>query len=119
MVGDFPDDTKPRGQRLFPVTDGAGRLSGVVTRRHLRTLTEAGETRLLIGEIAKEPVVAFEKEPLRVVASRMAQSGLTVLPVVEAGTRKFTGMISLRDLLRARAHNHREEHHRERVLPAA
>jgi CBS domain-containing protein len=82
-------------------------------------LTEAGETRLLIGEIAKEPVVAFEKEPLRVVASRMAQSGLTVLPVVEAGTRKFTGMISLRDLLRARAHNHREEHHRERVLPAA
>lgn len=34
-----------------------------------------------------------------------------MLPVVESGTRKFVGMISLRDLLRARVHSLREEHH--------
>jgi CIC family chloride channel protein len=118
-LGELRDHAAARGQHLYPVTDSDGKLTGVITRKQLRRALDAHEANASVGEVSKEPMVAFGKEPLRVVVSRMAQSGLTVLPVVEEGTRKFAGMISLRDLLHARAHNLREEHHRERVLPAA
>jgi chloride channel protein, CIC family len=50
--------------------------------------------------------------------TRMAESGLTRLPVVERhnGTRRLAGMISLDDLLKARARNLEEERRLERVL---
>jgi len=56
-------------------------------------------------------------EPLRAVANRMAERGLTRMPVVDTdASSAFVGMISLRDLLHARAKNVRDEHHQERVL---
>jgi CBS domain-containing protein len=46
----------------------------------------------------------------------MAESGLTRFPVVERGSMKVVGMISLTDLLKARTVNLEAERRRERVL---
>jgi CBS domain-containing protein len=48
----------------------------------------------------------------------MAETGLTRLPVVTRdGSRKFLGIVSLRDLLQARVRNLEAEQRRERILP--
>jgi CBS domain-containing protein len=46
----------------------------------------------------------------------MAETGLTRFPVVERASRRLVGMISLEDLLKARALNLDAEQRRERVL---
>jgi CIC family chloride channel protein len=112
---------RPQGQYLFPVVDEEKGLLGVVTRKELLKLSEGsknGASRKKLSEVATaEPVVAFADEPLRVVVERMAESGLTRLPVLDPQTdRQLVGMISLNDLLRARTQNLAEERARERVL---
>lgn len=99
-----------RGQHLYPVVDAEKRITGVVTRRGLRELRDS------LFDVVREPVVAYPDEPLRVVVFRMAETGLTRLPVVEPGTGKLAGMVSLHDLLAARVRNLNEERHRERIL---
>jgi len=48
----------------------------------------------------------------------MAETGLTRFPVVERdGSRKLVGIVSLNDLLKARARTLDAERRRERVLP--
>jgi CBS domain-containing protein len=47
----------------------------------------------------------------------MAETGLTRFPVVERGTRRLVGIVSLNDLLKARAKNLDAEQRRERVRP--
>lgn len=105
-----------RGQHLFPVVDAGGRIKGVITRKQLRNLTESDPTAASLGGVPRQPVVAYPDEPLRVVVDRMAETGLTRMPVVDAETGQLAGMISLRDLLMARVRNLNEERHRERVL---
>jgi H+/Cl- antiporter ClcA len=102
-------------QRLYPVIDTAGRIKGVVTRKDLQQVHDRA---LTLGEAVKEDVVtAFPDEPLRLVVYRMAETGLTRMPVVDRGNpRKLVGMISLTDLLRARTRDLEEERRRERVL---
>ncbi|MBF6590609.1 MAG: chloride channel protein, partial [Ktedonobacterales bacterium] len=114
---------RPRGQHLFPVLDASGAMVGVVTRDNLVKLageqTGAGdEPPQLARLMAAHPVVAYPDEPLRVVVYRMATTGLTRFPVVErSDPRKLLGMISLTDLLKARALNLEAERRRERILP--
>jgi len=104
-----------RGQHLYPVVDGARRLRGVATRKQLRGLMESAADGSL-ADVLREPVVAHPDEPLRVVVLRMAETGLTRMPVVESESGKLVGMVSLHDLLLARVRNLNEERHRERVL---
>jgi chloride channel protein, CIC family len=106
----FLHESTPRGQHLFPLVDSEGRLAGVITRHEMRS----GEA--LPDSSLRSPVVAYPDEPLRVVVFRMAETGLTRLPVVERETGKLAGMVSLRDLLMARVRNLNEERQRERVL---
>ncbi len=62
-------------------------------------------------------VVAHPDEPLRVVVYRMAETGVTKMPVVERmDASKILGEVSLEDLLTARSRNLSEERTRERVL---
>jgi CIC family chloride channel protein len=69
-----------------------------------------------VGPIS-ETVVAYPDEPLRAVVYRMAETGKTLLPVLDpADGHKFVGLVSLNDLLHARVRSHEEEHKRERVL---
>jgi CBS domain-containing protein len=100
-------------QRLFPVVDKHGNLTGVLTRKDLQNRRSG-----TIPSIMKKNVVtAYPDEPLRLVVYRMAETGLTRLPVVESnGRHKFIGMISLTDLLRARTRDLEQERRRERVL---
>jgi len=59
---------------------------------------------------------ASPDEPLRAVVYRMAEHGVTQLPVVEAETSKILGTVSLEDLLKARTRHLEEERRRERTL---
>src|SRR6266481_8579475 len=102
-------------QRLYPVVDGEGKLTGVVTRKDIHALE--GSTRTLADVIKQKPVTAFPDEPLRVVVYRMAETGLTRMPVVEREGGKLVGMIALFDLLAARVRTLEAERRRERVLP--
>ena len=56
-------------------------------------------------------------EPLRHVVQRMAETGLTTFPVIERDPAgQLVGMISLDDLLKARALNLEAERRRERIM---
>ena len=114
-----------RSQRLLPVVDAGGLLVGVVTRNDLRLALEDPKTdraAVTLAQLARpNPVEAYPDEPLRVVVLRMADTGITRLPVVERdgpgpSGRRLLGMVALTDLLKARAHQLDEEYHRERVL---
>ena len=111
-------DHSPRGQHLYPVLDSEGRLAGVITRKDLRKLAAEHDGARAIGEFVRSaPAVAYANEPLRVVVDRMAASGFTRMPVLDpAEGGKLVGMLSLEDLLRARARNLSEERDRERVI---
>jgi CBS domain-containing protein len=111
-----------RGQRVYPVVDPNRQLLGVMTRHDLAKIVhelrngDALNVRLS-DMIQQPPVVAYPDEPLRLIVNRMAATGLTRFPVVQAsGGKELLGLISLPDLLKAREFSVQEEHHRERVL---
>ena len=114
-AGELRTDHRDRGQWLYPVVDTEKRLTGVITRSGLE---EFGNDPRPLGELAQSnPVVAYAGEPLRVVVYRMAESGVTRMPVLRSeDDRRLVGMVSLQDLLRARTRNLEEERRRERVL---
>jgi H+/Cl- antiporter ClcA/CBS domain-containing protein len=113
-----PDTTVRHEQRLFPVVDERNRLVSVVTRRELRRwLDEDGLNAAHLGDLdLPRPVIAYADEPLRAIAFRMAESGVTRMPVVSRSDGSFAGMIALRDLLTARGRILEAEQRRERVL---
>jgi CBS domain-containing protein len=98
------------------VLDEDKSLAGVITRKDLRKLVAEKPRGHKIGTFVRgEPVVASADEPLRVVVNRMASSGFTRMPVLDPDGR-LVGMVSLQDLLSARARNLSEERDRERVI---
>jgi H+/Cl- antiporter ClcA/CBS domain-containing protein len=122
IAATLASSTSPRHQqRLFPVVDADRRLLGVVTRHAVREwLNGVGQPgRVRLSDIMeRKPVVAYEDEPLRVIAYRMAETGLTRLPTVFRKDGTLVGMIALTDLLTARARIIDAERRRERVLGA-
>jgi CBS domain-containing protein len=104
-----------RRQRLYPVVDEGHQLVGLLTRSDLEEAPD-GEAPAL-DLVKRSPVIAYTDETLRVVAYRMAQTGLTRLPVVDRQSpHTVMGIISLRDLLKARSRTLENERRRERVL---
>jgi CBS domain-containing protein len=102
-------------QRLYPVLDAAGALTGVVTRGTLVHADPADPTPL--GELARPAVTAHPDETLRTLANRMAEHEVTRLLVVTREPEpRLEGIVSLRHLLAARRIDLHEEHHAERVL---
>ncbi len=110
-------DHDGHGQLLYPVIDAERRLVGTLTRTGLHELAAEPDGRS-IAEVAVGPrAVAYPDEPLRVVVYRMAETGVTRMPVVEREEPgRLLGLLSLADLLKARTRNLTEERHRERVL---
>jgi H+/Cl- antiporter ClcA/CBS domain-containing protein len=107
-------------QRLFPIIDKDKRLIGVLTRGTLRdwlNTARMSAPHRTLGDIAhRDPIVAYADEPLRELAFRMAETGVTRLPVVTRRERTLIGMVALTDLLTARSRLLEAEHRRERVL---
>jgi len=102
-------------QLLFPLVDASGQLVGVITRGAIRDARKAEKifdgTKLI--EITSGMVEeANPDETLRAVVYRMAESGATRMPVVDRVTRRLLGMVSLEDLLKARARHLEEERRR-------
>jgi chloride channel protein, CIC family len=106
----------PHNQRLFPLVDSDRRLAGVVTRSSLIAWLDRGGDALLMDVAHRQPIVAYGDEPLRVVAFRMAEKGVTRLPVVERRDGTLVGMVALSDLLTARSRILEAEQRRERTL---
>jgi chloride channel protein, CIC family len=111
---------------LFPTLDATGRLVGVVTRRDLETAArdrafsggDGAPGRALSDLLRKNAVTVRADEPLRMVVHRMAETGRTRLPVVDASDpTRLVGLVTLKDLLKARTRHLEEERRRERVLP--
>ena len=107
-------------QRLLPVVGLDGELVGVVTRLDISERIEQEGDPILSSSLAdlarKAAIETYPDEPLRVVVYRMAEKGVTRMPVVERSTRTFLGLVSLNDLLKARARHLEEERRRERPL---
>jgi len=107
-------------QRLLPVVNADGTLAGVLTRRDIRDrIDHEGDAALrrTLREVARTNTSdVYADEPLRVVVYRMAETGFTRMPVVDRASGKFLGLISLDDLLKARARHLEEERRRERTL---
>jgi len=100
------------------VVDHDRRLVGVLPRHESQRLIQSPNGQGLQEVIRQDAKVAYPDEPLRVVVYRMAETGLTRFPVVERdGSKRLVGMVSLDDLLKARAHALEAERRRERVLP--
>ncbi len=105
------------GQRLYPVTGPGGELRGVVTRGDLQKHLAGDDLSGQISDFVRQPVVAHPDEPLQMVAYRMADAGVTRMPVVTWETpARVVGMVSLQDLLKARARNLEAESRREQVF---
>lgn len=121
-LSDFVHQHENISQRLFPVLDSSSRLIGVITHKQiLDSLKSVHGGSIAKGSIEKwmsiDPLTAFPSDSLRMIANRMAEYRLTRLPVVDpANSGRLLGLVSLRDLLRARAQNVKDEVHRERTL---
>src|SRR6516162_1209920 len=102
-----------QAQRLLPVLDGDGGVVGVVTRGDIRKrMDEEGDNALRrsISELTRaETMDVYPDETLRVVVYRMADKGITSMPVVERDTRRLLGIVSLDGVLIARAKHQEDE----------
>ncbi len=119
LAGSLHIDHERKGQLLYPVVDENRTLLGSITRNTLHQLLENGPPpQTPLAEVAdKNPIVAYDDEPLRIVVNRMAETGYTRFPVLQRGDgRKLVGMVGLHDLLHARTRVLEEERKRERVL---
>jgi CIC family chloride channel protein len=109
-----------QSQRLLPVVNDHAQLVGVLTRRDIHERIERdGDSvlQLTLAELVRsETAETYPDETLRVVVYRMAELGVTRMPVVERSTCRFLGLVSLNDLLKARARHLEEELRRERTL---
>jgi CBS domain-containing protein len=114
-------DGERRRQSIFAVVDDQGELAGVVTRWMLEQWSEGdgtGAANDSVLAIVHQPITAFPDESLRAVMNRMAETGMTSLPVVQrSNPRQMVGNITLRDMLKARMKHIEEEKRRERPLP--
>jgi H+/Cl- antiporter ClcA/CBS domain-containing protein len=103
-------------QRIFPLVDADGRLTGVLTRGQMIAAARKEEASTpLKDEANAEPKTMSPFTTLRSCAEQMAESKLTSYPVVTADG-KLAGVITINDLLKGRSEQAHRETDRERVL---
>ena len=103
-------------QRVFPLVDADGMLTGMLTRSEM--MTAAKETDLsqpLVLSGSTTPATVFQGNTLRECAVMMADTKLTSFPVVDTAG-KFVGVLTINDLLKGRSEQEERETSRERVL---
>jgi len=95
--------------RSYPVVDGQGRLSGLLSRSDiLRWRVDGAPSSASLGEAlsdASQPSGA-PTDPLARIADLMVESGSGRVPIVDPATRKVVGILTRHDMLKVR-HHHR------------
>ena len=100
------------GQRLYPMVDAEGRLTGVMTRGGLSRSCSGCGAILFLSPRASHSL------PRRDIARRcrrMATRRLFTLPVVEPETGKLLGLLNAEDVLQVRSRLHDRENRQERL----
>lgn len=105
-----------RRQRLYPVIDEGGRLTGIITQSEVFQTDSDGGSARAADFVGREVIVAQPGETLRAAADRMAEHGVGALPVVDGDGRRLQGVVTAFDLLKSRQRQMHEERHRERVI---
>jgi chloride channel protein, CIC family len=119
-VVNSPQWRQCEAQQLLPVVGKGDRLKGVLTVADVQSLM-AHEQSLAasntLGELMQTNALkVYPDETLRLLVYQMAESGITRMPVVERGTGKLLGIVTLDHLLKARTRHLEEERRRERIL---
>lgn len=103
-------------QRLFPLVDSEGRMTGTITRAQMITAARKEDLSVPLAEDAnRNPKTVSPGSTLRSCAMSMAESKLTSYPVVSADG-KLLGVMTINDLLKGRSEEAHREGDRERVL---
>ena len=103
-------------QRIFPLVDSDGRMTGTLTRAQLVAAARKDDLSCPLAEDAnRQPQTVSPFNTLRVCAMKMAESKLTSYPVVTADG-KLLGVVTINDLLMGRSEEAHREGDRERVL---
>jgi CBS domain-containing protein len=103
-------------QRIFPLVDDEGKLTGTVTRSQMiLAARQADLTQPLAGDGNATPKTVSPFTTLRECATMMAESKLTSYPVVGADG-KLQGVMTINDLLKGRSKQAQRESNRERVI---
>ena len=103
-------------QRLFPLVDSEGRLTGTLTRAQLIAAARKEDLSTpLAVDANRNPKTVSPVTTLRACAMSMAESKLTSYPVVSADG-KLLGVMTITDLLKGRSEEAHRESDRERVL---
>ena len=106
--------------KSYPVVDGQGRLTGMISRADvLRWSREGwGENARTIADLVSgaEMMTAYADELVGHLADHMAVSDFGRVPILERGTERVVGLVARRDLLRVRARAIREESERQKLL---
>ena len=103
-------------QRIFPLVDSEGRMTGTLTRAQLIAAARKEDMSMpLAVDANRNPQTVSPLTTLRSCAMFMAESKLTSYPVVSADG-KLLGVITINDLLMGRSEEAHRESDRERVL---
>ncbi len=118
--------TPEQRQRLYPVVGENHVLLGLLTRRDLLDAAlslQDGEAELPVSvgdAMTRHVVAAHPDDTLRDVAYRMAETGVTRMPVIARGAEpRLLGIITLPALLAGRLRDLQEERESERLLRVA
>jgi CIC family chloride channel protein len=119
-VVNSPQWRQYEAQQFLPIMGNGDGLKGVLTLADVQRLMaheESAAASNTLGELMQTNVLkVYPDETLRVLVYQMAESGITRMPVVERGTGKLLGMVTLDHLLKARTRHLEEERRRERIL---
>jgi CIC family chloride channel protein len=103
-------------QRIFPLVDSEGRMTGTLTRAQLIVAARKEDLSVPLAEDAnRNPKTVSPVSTLRSCAMSMAESKLTAYPVVGADG-KLLGVMTINDLLKGRSEEAHRESDRERIL---
>ena len=119
-VVNSPQWRQCEAQQLLPIVGKGDRFEGALTVADVQILKAHEESLAAsntLGELMQTNVLkVYPDETLRLLVYQMAESGITRMPVVERGTGKLLGIVTLDHLLKARTRHLEEERRRERIL---
>jgi len=119
MTGRAAGEDPSAWHQGYPVVSADGSVAGVLTRGDVvRWGSDGIEPGEQIANVVVTPVVGYPQEPVGRLADRMAAADVGRAPIVD-DEGKLVGLVSRRDLLRARSRQMADQVDRARVLGVA